>query len=116
MTSQFRKKIFVSAIIAYATLFTFINSSFALETDTHKAINIYIAQNSFNGFSLNDYLKSQLGLQSGTDTYFTYGYLNQKVFKWIGDGGVYEDWPDWCVLYWRSRNQFHNPIDKSNLS
>ena len=114
MTSRIRKIFFVSVIIVSAIILTYPNMSSALETKTHETINIYIAQNSIKDFSLNDYLKLQLGIQSGTDTVFTNGKLSQEVFKWIGDGGVYEDKPPECwIPYQRSRNHFYNPIDNS---
>ena len=63
MKSQIRKIFLVLVIMACSILFAFTQTSFALATDTHKAINEYIAQQSLNGFSFNDYLKTQLGMQ-----------------------------------------------------
>jgi hypothetical protein len=109
MASKIRKIFVTLLIIACSALLTFTNISFALGPVTHKAINNYIAQQSINGFSLNDYLKTQLGLKEGTETYFKNGYLDQQVFKWLGDGGVYED------AGARSLNHFLNPITNKGL-
>jgi hypothetical protein len=116
MMSQIRKVIIVSVTLAHAILFIFIHISFALETETHKAINNYVAQRSLNGFSLNDYLKTALGIQSGTEDYFRKDGLDQEAFKWLGDGGVYEDNPPDFLPFLRSLNHFHNPIDDSGFS
>jgi len=84
--------------------------SFALGQDTHKSINEYVSQRNLNNFSLNDYLKTQLGMKEGTETYFKSGYLDQQVFKWIGYGGAEED------AGIRSMNHFLNPITNKGLS
>lgn len=42
-------------------------NSYALEKETHKAINEHIVQNTLNSFSLSLYLKNQLGFQNGID-------------------------------------------------
>ncbi len=100
-------------MILVLVLFFITSKSMALETDTHRAINEYIAQNNnLNGFSLDSYLKNHLRMQNGKDTFFNH----QEVFKWIRDGGEYEDKPPWCIPYLRSRNHFHNPIDNSGFS
>lgn len=90
-------------------LLNHVQISFALGVNTHKAINRHIAQQNVSGFSLNDYLKNQLGMQAGIETYFKYDNLTQEVFKWIGDGGVKED------AGARSVNHFHNPITNQGL-
>jgi len=87
------------------------HASFALETETHKAINRYITQQSINDFSLNNYLKNQLGMKEGTETYFKSGYLDQPILKWIGYGGKAED------IDLRPFNHFLNPLtDKGILA
>ncbi|MEN6318233.1 MAG: hypothetical protein ABFD82_05710, partial [Syntrophaceae bacterium] len=93
---------------------SFIVPSMALEVETHRTINEYLADKNIalNGFSLHQYLQRQLGLQNGSEEYLN----SKKVFKWLGDGGVYEDEPPGCVPYWRSRNHFHNPMNKSGFS
>ncbi|MBN1383022.1 MAG: cadherin-like domain-containing protein [Deltaproteobacteria bacterium] len=83
--------VFLILIISCLILFDLTTISFALNTKTHKALNEYIAQQSLGGFSLNEYLKTQLGMKEGTETYFKNGGLDQQVFKWIRDGGEYED-------------------------
>ncbi len=69
------KKIFLPIAIFF---FSFISFSYALETPTHKAINEYAAQNTFNGFSLNSYLHDQLGLQKGVNEVFNSKYGRNK--------------------------------------
>jgi hypothetical protein len=88
-------------IITVAMLFCLVPRIMALEVETHRAINESIAKGSF----LDDYLKKQLGMQDGKDTYFN----NKKVFNIIGDGGVYEDAGS------RSLNHFLNPITNKGL-
>jgi hypothetical protein len=107
------KNIFhIFAMLMMISVFT-VSQTMALETDTHRAINQYIVQNNLGGFSLDSYLKNQLGMTDGKDTYFN----NKHVFEWIGDGGIYEDKPPECnIPYARSVNHFHNPIDNSGFS
>ena len=88
----------------------------ALDVTTHRAINEYVSQNNLNAFFLDEYLRTQLGIQEGIKTYFKKDELNQQVFRWVGDGGVDEDTPPACIPYWRSGNHFHNPIDNSGFS
>jgi len=64
-------------IITVVMLFCLVPGIMALEVETHRAINESIAK----GSSLDDYLKKQLGMQDGKDTYFN----NKKVFNIIGD-------------------------------
>ncbi len=89
-----------------------VSFSYALNVETHKAINEYIANNSLNGFSLDSYLKSQLELQSGVDEKFN----SLEVWKWLRDGGEYEDKPAWTIPYLRSVNHFHNPINEQGFT
>ena len=104
-------KLFILVIPVLVMYFT--TQAQGLETPTHRAINELVAKNNFNGFSLGDYLKHQLDMQNGINTYFN----NKEIFKWIGDGGIYEDKPPECFIpYWRSRHHFHNPIDNSGFS
>ena len=87
---------------------------FALNIDTHRAVNIHIVDptSGFPGYSLDKYLKNNLGISDGVTSKFYSG----MVQYWISDGGEYEDEPPGCVPYWRSRNHFHNPIDNSGFS
>jgi hypothetical protein len=101
-------------IFIISTFFISVGQTFALEVETHKTINFYIANenSSINGFSLDNYLKNNLGMTEGVKATFK----SQMVKELISDGGEYEDEPPGCAPYWRSRNHFHNPIDKSGFS
>ena len=95
-------------------LFGFSCISHALEVETHRAINEYIAQNTLNGFSLGDYLNKNLGFSQGAIEKIK-GSKEQEVYKWFGDGGEYEDIPAWYLPYIRSLNHFHNPITEEGF-
>jgi len=58
---------------AVAFLFIIPIPNHALEVDTHKAINEYIAIGTINGFSLDSYLKNQLGFQNGVEEQIKFG-------------------------------------------
>lgn len=75
---------------------------YSLEKPTHKKLNETIASGAFNGFSLDSYLKNNLGFTDGAIEKIN----GKEVFKWIGSGGQYEDEP----FYTRSFNHFHNPL------
>ena len=79
---------------------------FALNPDTHKNINEFIGLNTLNEFSLDSYLKDQLGLSDGKEEKFN----SNMVYEWLGKGGEYEDEPPWTTPYLRSVNHFHNPL------
>lgn len=87
----------------------------ALETDTHKAINKYIAENTLNGFSLDSYLKKQLGITKGIEEEFK-STETKKAWDWVQFGGEFEDAPPWTLPYLRSKNHFHNPINEQGFS
>jgi hypothetical protein len=91
-------KLFVIHII----LFIFFLHSYALEKPTHEAINEYIAENIINEFSLDQYIKNQLGFQEGWKEVFN----NKRVSQWLGYGGKKEDEP-----VWRSFRHFHDPLE-----
>jgi len=98
--------------ILFVIMFASITSlSYALDVATHKAINENIARNNFNGFSLDSYVISNLGLATGVTT-----SLNSlELWKWLRDGGLYEDMPPESLIpYRRSRNHFHNPLKTMN--
>ncbi|MBI5892584.1 MAG: hypothetical protein HZB79_02850 [Deltaproteobacteria bacterium] len=97
-----RKLLLLASII----IFSLTSFCYALETDTHEIINENIAKNSFNGFSLDSYLKNQLGIQGGIGETVN----SQYVWWWLKKGGEYEDKPYWYMSYLRSVNHFHNPI------
>jgi len=86
--------------------------AWALNEVTHKDINEFIAQkqNGFNGFSLDSYLKNQLGFSDGIEEDFVNTFESKKVFEWLGEGGLREDKPLGTAPYLRSTNHFHNPL------
>ncbi len=88
--------------------------NYALEVDTHYAINEYISNGTVNGFSLNKYLKEQLGLKEGTQEQVEFGEI-KKIWKWISDGGETEDKPPKTFRYVRSTNHFHDPISNKGF-
>lgn len=113
------KTIYGTFILMILFIFFCDNPCSALEVETHRDINKYIADKNImlNSFSLHQYLQKNLGMQDGTETYIEKDKLNQQIFDWLGDGGVYEDKPPECwIPYQRSRNHFHNPIDNSGFS
>jgi len=93
---------------------------FALNEDTHKAINEHVAQNTVNGFILNNYLIDNLGYRGGAKEVLS-GYdadgaiIAKTIFWWLGYGGIQEDRPGSSLDYAtnkpiRSANHFHNPL------
>lgn len=109
MNSNFVRGILFFYIIA----FTIPPSVYSLEVETHEAINETIAKGIMNGFSLDSYLKTNLGINKGVEESF-----NDKdnkanvVYDWIKLGGRYEDKPpEWySINYLRSFNHYHDPI------
>lgn len=83
--------------------------TYAFKEETHKAINAYIAQGVINGFTLNDYLKNQLGFKDGAQEVFQFGE-SKKVWEWLGKGGETED-----ITWLRSCNHFHDPISNQGF-
>lgn len=83
--------------------------SYAFKEETHSTINEYIVQGTTNGFSLENYLKTQLGFQKGVKEGLQFGE-SKMVLNWIGDGGKTEDVPDM-----RSGNHFHDPISNKGF-
>ena len=93
-------RVFCSAVLINMFL---IMQAVALEIETHKAINSYIADenSAVYGSNLNSYLKNNLGMQNGVKSIF-----NSKMAKeWIIDGGEYED------DFGRYLNHFYNPFN-----
>jgi len=84
----------------------------ALEVETHKTINTFIAQNSLNGFSFDTYLRNQLEFENGIKEKFN----SLMAWECLRDGGEYEDLPFWYMPYLRSVNHFHNPLTKQGFS
>ena len=93
----------ISAIFIILTSF----KAVAYETDTHKAINEYIAHKTIDDFSLDAYLKYYLVFENGIEKNLE-SYKKRRVFQWLGEGGKLED------NQLRFINHFHDPItDKS---
>ncbi len=95
--------------------FAFIVRSYALDTITHRQINEYLVTRTMDGFSLDSYLKDELGIQQGVE-YQLQGVLDGKskfgeVWRWFGEGGPREDY-SWA----RSANHFHNPLTDQGFS
>jgi hypothetical protein len=90
--------------------------NYALEVDTHQAINKYIALGTINGFSLDSYLKNQLGFRNGVEEQIKFGD-SKNVWSWIGGGGVSEDKPPrfFQIPYLRSTNHFHDPMSNQGF-
>ena len=77
------KKISLTAIILSIFIASF---SYALDVETHKEINTYIAQHALSGFSLDSYLKNQIGIQNGINEQFSSGYFGfntQRAWEWL---------------------------------
>jgi hypothetical protein len=80
----------------------------------HHAMNKHIANNeiiTINGtlsFSLDDYLKNNLGFISGTLTTFEKDGDSYSVYDWLGEGGEREDDP--AITHKRAWNHYHDPL------
>lgn len=75
----------LSVIVAAILYFT--SLCYALETETHEAINDYIARYTLNNFYFNSYLNNQLGFLKGIEE----NVDSQKVLWWLQKGSRYED-------------------------
>jgi len=93
-------------LVTLAVIFIFVSFCYALETGTHEAINEYVARNTIKDFSLESYLKNQLGIQAGVKEIVD----SQYIWWWIRKGGLYEDKPPRIIPYTRSMNHFHDPL------
>lgn len=116
----------VILFITFLIILTWISQSFSLSKPTHEAINQYIAQNTVNDFSLNTYLKNNLGFNAGEEEPLigvdSKGIETEKrVFEWFGYGGIQEDIPpekafslSGAITFLsnngRANNHFHNPL------
>jgi hypothetical protein len=83
----------------------------AFEIRTHKLLNGQAALSvSLNGFSLDSYLKSNLGFVNGVDYKFIDPINGKSALDYIIDGGAHED--DGHLYQFGSRylNHFHNPL------
>lgn len=105
---KYLSNIFIVSII----IFIFSLNSYALEKKSHTAINEYIAENTINSFSFDQYLRDQLGFKEGIDTIikqFEAQKIDNKpptIFNWLGYGGKKEDIP-----VSRSFRHYHNPLE-----
>ncbi len=85
-TNRIMKILSLFVFIIWTTI-TFNGQGVALEVKTHKAINRYIVDEDspFPGYSLDKYLKINLGINDGVKAKF-----NLKMLKeWFGDGGEF---------------------------
>lgn len=98
-------KIFKMLVVMISLFLILVVQSWALQEPTHMSINEYIAQNTLNSFSLDNYLKTQLGMTNGYNTFFD----NKEIFRWLRDGGASED------VFIRFLNHFHNPLTDKGL-
>ncbi len=83
------KKIYL--IIAIAMFMTSTTSlCYALEVETHQALNENIAFSTLNGFSLDSYLTNSLGIEGVIYATFQTTPLNSfRFWEWLRDGGKY---------------------------
>ncbi len=116
------KKLFLLGALVLASV-SWVSEGFTLEKETHEYLNQKIAQMTINGFSLDTYLKNNLGFQNGAAEEID-GYsevlkkqTEQEVFMWMGEGGIKEDEPEGFSKYLsntaRNNNHFHNPLANS---
>jgi hypothetical protein len=103
-------------LIISIVLFSLCENLFALDMDTHRLINLSVANSTMNGYSLDQYLRNQLSFKQGVGEIFN----SHRVDVWLRDGGAYEDAPPGHTIpYRRSRNHFHNPqlpLDQAGYS
>ena len=101
------RKNLTGIIIIQVVLCIFFSKSYALDPKTHRALNKYIADNTINDFSLDSFLRNQLGFQKGREESFN----SLEVWEWLREGGEHEDKPPGAIIpYIRSFNHFHNPL------
>jgi hypothetical protein len=114
-----KRKVLSVVLILYGVLL-WVSSSYSLDEATHKAINEDITRRAINGFSLDGYLRNYLGFELGSSEAL-WGLesngvvIHQRVFWWLGYGGMQEDRPGSRSDYifnrpTRSINHFHNPL------
>ena len=104
-----RRQYFFSIIILFQSLTIFVQVCYALSVETHEQINKFITENRLKGFSLNEYLYNYLDFTKGKDQLMSKETTTREVYKWVMDGGRYEDKPpEYIIPYRRSRNHFHN--------
>ncbi|MFO7558395.1 MAG: hypothetical protein R6X10_06160, partial [Desulfobacterales bacterium] len=98
------KKLFCHIIVAVF----FMPFAYALEVGNHREMNEYIAMHNFTliDFSLGACLKDKLNFKDGATEIIN----SNEVFRWLGEGGIQEDEPDYAIPYVRSLNHFHDPL------
>jgi hypothetical protein len=101
------KKIGICIVMGLLLLCFF---AYGFEKPTHMEINRDTATRSFNEFSLDSYLISQLGLSKGVTEEFN----RKQIIEWLGEGGKAEDEPEdisrQITGRARNKNHFHNPL------
>jgi hypothetical protein len=95
-------KVFLCFILIFLLLYSY---AYSLKVETHEDINEHIARNNTVGFSLDYYLKNNLGFINGAEQEVKKGTTTQEVFEWLGEGGDRED----ALL--RYANHYHDPLD-----
>src|SRR4030042_5722098 len=115
-----RKRVLIIFCLIVLLISFFYSHVLALQEETHRAININIAERTINGFSLDTYLIHNLGFIDGYKQKFggvnaSGGRVNQSIAEWLGYGGIQEDRPGSITDYiqnkpTRSVNHFHNPL------
>lgn len=113
MILQKKKTMKKILLVTLAIVLICVSPIYALKTETHEAINEYIARNTLDGFSLDLYLKDKLGIQEGIEQTF---FNSNEVWQWLREGGLKEDKPYWYMPYLRSANHFHNPLTDQGFS
>jgi len=113
-----KKSILLFSLIVVSV--SWLPNGFTLEKPTHEYLNQQIAQMIVNEFSLDAYLKNNLGFQGGVgEPILAYSEAKKKtmkraVFEWMGEGGIKEDEPEqiWRQIFGIARNinHFHNPL------
>lgn len=101
----FINKVILIVSLISVCIISYISPVYSLSTATHRVINEHVSKSSFSDFTLNDYLKQQLGMTKGYDEKIN----GKEVFKWISDGGAYEDSGIRCL------NHFHDPIKDEGI-
>lgn len=99
-----RIKTFVLTLIICVLLHS---NAFALSENTHPYLNEKIARGTYNEFSLDTYLKSNLGYADGVNDIIK---DNKRVWEYISIGGYKEDIPYPWAPYIRSIKHFHDPL------
>jgi hypothetical protein len=84
--------------------------AFSLHPPAHREINEHIALNNTVGFSLDDYLKNNLGIINGVQETIKKGSNNKALWWWLAEGGERED-DGLKPLSLRAWNHYHDPLD-----